>query len=64
MIPTEVMSTFEELLLKFSLGDFNLNRLVDLLSMSALVVRIVLDRRREEGVDECSLSQTRFSSDL
>ena len=58
------MFTFEELLLKLSLGDFNLNGLVDLLSMSALVIRIVLDCRREQGIDECSLSQARFSSNL
>jgi len=58
------MFTFEELLLKLSLCDLNLNGLVDLLSMSALVVRIVLDCRREEGIDECSLPQARFSSDL
>lgn len=37
--------TFEELLLELSLRDFNLDGLVDLLCMSALVVRVILDRR-------------------
>ena len=37
--------TLEELLLELSLRDFNLDGLVDLLCMSALVVRVILDRR-------------------
>lgn len=56
--------TFEKLLFELRLGDLNLNGLVDLLSVSALVVGIVLDGSREKCVDECSLSQSRFSSNL
>lgn len=56
--------TLEELLLQFSLGDFNLDRLVDLLGMAALVVGVVLDGGRKEGVDEGRLSATRLASDL
>ena len=56
--------TFEELLLQLCLGNLNLNSLVDLLVMAALVVGIVLDRGREEGVDECGLSASRLASNL
>ena len=50
--------TFEELLLKLSLGDLDLDRLVNLLGMAPLVVCVVLDCGREEGIDECSLAQS------
>ena len=56
--------TFKELLLQLCLGNLNLNSLVNLLVMAALVVGIVLDRGGEEGVDECSLSATRLASNL
>jgi hypothetical protein len=56
--------TLEELLLKLSLCDLNLDSLVDLLVVAALVVGVVLDGGGEEGVDECSLSETRLASDL
>lgn len=56
--------TLEELLLELGLGDFNLDSLVDLLLVAALVVGIVLDGGGEEGVDECSLSQARLASNL
>ena len=56
--------TLEELLLKLSLGDLNLNGLVDLLLVAALVVGIVLDRGREESVDEGGLSKARLASNL
>lgn len=56
--------TLEELLLELGLGDFNLDRLVDLLLVSALVVGVVLDGRGEEGVDEGRLAQTRLASNL
>jgi hypothetical protein len=56
--------TFEELLLKLSLGDLNLNSAVDLLLVAALVVGVILNSGREEGVDEGSLSQSRLSSNL
>lgn len=47
--------TLEEFLLQLSLCDFNLHRLINLLRMSALVVRVVLDGGREECIDECCL---------
>lgn len=56
--------TLEELLLEFGLGDLDLDGLVDLLLVSSLVVGIVLDRGREKGVDESSLAQSRFTSNL
>jgi hypothetical protein len=58
------LHTLEELLLKLSLGDLNLDRLVHLLVVSSLVVGIVLDGSGEESVDEGSLSETRLASDL
>ena len=36
--------TFEELFLQFGLGNLNLNGLVDLLSVTAPMIGIVLDR--------------------
>ena len=48
--------TLEELFLQLSLGDFDFDRLVDLLLVPALVIGIVLDGRGEEGVDEGRLA--------
>jgi hypothetical protein len=56
--------TLEELLLELSLGDLNLHRLVNLLLMAALVVCVVLDCGREEGVDESRLAQAGLASNL
>ena len=56
--------TFEKLLLKLCLGDFDLHRSVDLLLMTALVVGVVLDGGREQSVDERGFSQSRLSSNL
>ena len=56
--------TFEELLFQLSLCDFDLHRLVNLLSVSSLVILIVLDSCGEQRVDECSLSQARLASHL
>lgn len=56
--------TFEKLLLQLGLGDLDLDGLVNLLRMSALVVCVVLDGGREEGVDEGGLSKSGFSSNL
>lgn len=50
--------TFEELLLKLSLGNLNLHGSVDLLLVAALVIGIVLNGGGEEGVDEGCLSQS------
>src|ERR1700710_1146575 len=58
------MHTLEKLLFQFSLCDFDLNGLVNLLRVPALVVGVVLDRGGEEGVDEGSLSESRFTSNL
>ena len=52
-----IFCTFEELLFQFSLCDFNLDSLVDLLSMPSLVIGVVLDGGGEQGVDECCLAQ-------
>jgi hypothetical protein len=57
-------STFEELLFKLRLGDLNLDSLVDLLVVPALVVGVVLNRGGEEGVDEGRLSETGLASNL
>ena len=54
----------EELFLQLGLGDLDLHGLVDLLGVPSLVVGIVLDRRREQSVDEGRLSQARLSSHL
>ena len=59
-----VSHTFEELLLKLSLCDLDLNSLVNLLCVSFLVVGVVFDCCGEEGVDEGSLSQSRLASNL
>lgn len=56
--------TLEKLLLELGLGDLDLDGLVDLLLVSALVVGIVLDGGGEESVDESSLSEARLASDL
>ena len=56
--------TLEELLLQLSLGDLDLDGLVDLLLVAALVVGVVLDGGREQSVDEGSLSQARLTSNL
>lgn len=56
--------TLEELLLELGLGDLDLDGLVHLLVVSSLVVGIVLDGGREEGVDECCLSKTGLASNL
>lgn len=56
--------TLEELLLEFGLGNLNLDGLVDLLLVSALVIGVVLDGRGEEGVDEGGLAQARLASNL
>lgn len=58
------LRTLEELLFQFCFGNFNLDGLIHLLCMPALVVGVVLDRGREEGVDKCSLSEARFASNL
>lgn len=54
----KILITLEELLLELGLCDLNLHGLVNLLRVSALVVCVVLDRRGEEGVDECRLSKS------
>lgn len=56
--------TLEKLLLELGLGDLDLDGLVDLLLVSALVVGIVLDGGGEKGVDEGRLSQAGLASDL
>jgi len=56
--------TLEELLLQFGLGDLNLDGLVNLLLVPALVVGIVLDGGGEQRVDECSFAEPRFASNL
>lgn len=56
--------TLEELLLKLSLGNLDLNRLIDLLLVAALVIGVVLDGGGEQGVDEGRLSQAGLASNL
>ena len=56
--------TLEELLLQLSLCDLNLDGLVDLLLVTALVIGIVLNSCREQGVDEGRLSQAGLTSNL
>jgi len=56
--------TLEEFFLELSLCNFNLDRLVNLLVVAALVVGIVLDGGGEEGVDESRLSKARFAGNL
>jgi hypothetical protein len=52
----------EELLLQFSLGDLDLNSLVNLLRVASAVVGVVLDGGAEEGVDERGLSEAGLAS--
>jgi hypothetical protein len=54
----------EELLLELGLCDFDLDRLVHLLVVAALVVGVVLDRRGEERVDEGGFAEARLAGDL
>lgn len=56
--------TLEELLLQLGLCDLNLDGLVNLLRVTALVIGIVLNGGREEGVDEGGLSESRLASNL
>ena len=56
--------TFEELLFQLRLCDLDLHGLVHLLRMAASMICVILDRCREECVDEGSFSQTRFASNL
>ena len=58
------MGTLEELFLEFGLGDLDLDGFVNLLLVSTLVVGIVLDGGGEKRVDEGSLAQTGFTSNL
>lgn len=58
------LRTLEKLLLELSLGDLNLDSLVDLLLVASLVVGIVLDGGGEESVDEGGLAQARLASNL
>lgn len=60
----QALSTFEELLLQLCLGDLDFDGTVDLLLVAALVVGVVLDGGREQGVDKRGLSQSRLSSNL
>jgi len=64
MFTRDSAHTLEELLLQLGLGDLNLDRLVDLLLVAALVVGIVLDGGGEERVDEGCLSESRLASNL
>jgi len=50
------MHTLEELLLQLGLCNLNLDSLVHLLCVSALVVRVVFDSCGKEGVNEGRLS--------
>jgi hypothetical protein len=56
--------TLEELLLELGLCDLDLNCLVHLLHVAALVVGIVLDGGGEERVDEGRLSEARLAGNL
>lgn len=56
--------TLEELLLQLGLGNLNLNRLINLFLVTFLVIGIVLNRGRKEGVDKGRLSQAGFTSNL
>jgi hypothetical protein len=62
--PGRTKPTLEELLFQLSFGNLNLDSLVHLLRMSALVVGVVLDRGREEGVNEGGFSKSGFASNL
>lgn len=59
-----ILRTLKELLLQFSLGNFDLDSLINLLLVSTLVVGIVLDGGREESVDEGGLSKSRLAGNL
>lgn len=59
-----VPRTLEELLFKLRLCDLNLDRLVYLLLVTAFVVGIILDGRREQRVDECGFPEARLASNL
>jgi hypothetical protein len=56
--------TFKELFLELCLCDFNLDRLVNLLVMAALVIGVVFDGRGEEGVNESGLAESRLAGHL
>lgn len=56
--------TFEEFFFKLGLGNFYLNRLVHLLCMTASVICVILDSRREQGVNESGFAQSRFARNL
>ncbi len=58
------MRTLEELLLQLGLGDLDLDRLVDLLLVAALVVGVVLDGGGEQRVDEGRLAQPGLARNL
>ena len=60
----EAVLTLEELLLQLGLGDLDLDGLVDLLLVAALVVGIVLDGGGEQRVDEGGLSESRLAGNL
>jgi len=51
----------EELLLQLRLCNINLHRLAQLLLMAALMIRVVLDGRGEERIDEGRLSKARLA---
>jgi hypothetical protein len=59
-----LLRTLEELLLQLSFGDLDLDGLVDLLLVPALVVGVVLDGGGEERVDEGRLAQPGLASNL
>jgi hypothetical protein len=59
-----VLFTLKELLLELGLCDFDLDGLVDLLCVSALVVGVVLNGGGKECVDEGRLSESRLASNL
>lgn len=58
------MYTLEELLFQLCLCDLDLDGLVHLLHVAALVVGVVFDGGGEERVDEGGLSEARFTSNL
>ena len=60
----QAMHTFEEFLFQLGLCDLNLNGLIHLFSVSALMVCIIFDCGGEEGVDKGRLSQSRLASYL
>jgi hypothetical protein len=56
VIYQQAMHTLEEFLFQLGLCDLNLNSLIHLLGVSALMVCVILDGGGEEGVDEGRLS--------